>query len=193
MMKFLESLNRTVARFEGLGSRTLESGVRLIGNVPHVAPEAYFHVIFPPLDDASIGALEDRIGTSVPSWLREFYQLANGIKLFAYHLYVAGHRTSNVRMGDAAWQPFALELDNNKERPDGTPDDLVVFGGYQQDCSVVAAAQADPRVFHSPTDRFAPGREWASIDDWLCREISRLDALFDETGRLIGSPAELLP
>ena len=101
-------LMKVVNRFRSLGTLELSTGVVLIGHVPHVAPEAYMHVLYPPLDASQIASIENAIARQVPVELKTFYQRLNGVQLFTYAMWVNGLRRSCVRAGEEAWQPTVL-------------------------------------------------------------------------------------
>jgi len=176
-----------------LGSRILSSGVHFIGNIPHVAPEAYFHVVYPPMDDDQISALEHQIGRSLPEELQSFYKQSNGIKLFAYALSIDGMRHSYVRTGDDAWQPYSIITQNVQERPLDAPETLVFFGGYEYDGSSLGMSPESPVVYRFAPQSVTPLNEWSSFDDMLISEVRRLSKLFDEQGQLIDDEAPTTP
>lgn len=107
-MNSFDQILEVVGRAESLGWRTLSNGVRLVGHIPHFAPEAYLHVLFPPLEDGQISLIEQQVGRKFHADLKAFYGRSNGLTLFAYSLDFVGLRTSYVRTGDEAWQPFSI-------------------------------------------------------------------------------------
>jgi hypothetical protein len=188
-----EEILKVVRQAEHLGSRKLTTGVELIGHVPCMAPQAYLHVLFPPLNDEKIEEIETNIGHILPSDLKDFYGYSNGIMLFASGLYVDGLRRNFARRGDESRQPFSIITPNTHERPVDSPDSLVFFGGHECDGSLLGMFPDSPEVF-----RFAPCsvkvlNEWPSFDAMLLSEIRRLSLLFDAQGRKINEHAPTKP
>ena len=167
---------------EVLGARTTASGTRLVGHVPHVAPEAYLHIVFPPLDGVRLSALEQAIGRPVPPAYRRLLSITNGLDLFSSSLSIYGHRTSYARAGDAARQPFSAVVPNTAERPPGIPNDAVVVGGYGRDGSQIYVL--DGAVYRCDRDNGAPLNMWPDLFSMLVTEARRLATHFDASGRL---------
>jgi hypothetical protein len=174
---------RIVNMAEPLGTRTTVMGARLVGHAPHVAPEAYLHVIFPPLNEADLDALEAEVGRPLPIDYRAVLRLANGLSLFSGSLSIYGRRTSSARTGDAARQPFSATTPNKFERPRGLTEDAVVVGGYSDDGSLVYVG-ATGEVCRCSRDSASPLNRWRDLPAMLTHESNRLATCFDETGRL---------
>ena len=115
-MDYLDRVHQLMESYDYLGRRVLPDGTRLIGHVPHVAPEAYLHVIFPRLSTEQVAEIGNRTGIPVPVVLASFLERVNGLRLFS-KLFIDGLRRSYSRSGDDAWQPFAMETPNVDERP----------------------------------------------------------------------------
>jgi hypothetical protein len=124
-----------IEQAKSFGFRELENGARLYGHVPHVAPQAWLHLLFAPLSDQDVMSLEKNMGQTIPSDFREFLFVTNGIGLFSCSLSIYGKRTSYVRTGDAAWQPFCIVTANTLERPEHIKPWQIVIGSYQSDGS----------------------------------------------------------
>ena len=193
MNQYYDQIMGVILDAERLGSRKLSNGVRLIGHVPHIAPEAYFHVIYPPLDDSQIAILEEQIHRPLPSELKEFYKWSNGIKLFAYALTIDGLRHSYVRSGEEVWQPFGMDVPNVRERPADAGDSFVFFGGYEWDGSTLGMSPDSP-VVHRCTSQSAKSiNSWPSFGDMLIAEVRRLSSMFDESGRKLNEDIPTVP
>lgn len=182
-----------LSRWSVLGERELENGTRLLGHVPHVAPDAWLHLVFSPLSDSEIAVLEDQIGHSLPLAVADFYRHSNGLLLFSGSLSIDGLRGVNSRSGDAAWQPFSIHTANCLERPSGAPVDWVYFGSYAEDGSQVVVDAGSERVYHCDRGSIDPKLEWHSIHDFLRGELRRLSTYYDETGRLTIPNPQRLP
>ena len=162
--------------------RTLPNGTRLIGHTPHVAPEAFFHVIFPPLTHKEIDELESSLGRLLPIQLIELYQTTNGLSLFSYSLHIDGLRCNYIRSGDEAWQPFSIMTANLTERPRDAEPTQVFFGGYKSDGSALMMQPPEDEVFRCERRSSKVLNRWSSFDNFLVSEVRRLEKLFDDSG-----------
>jgi hypothetical protein len=178
----LASVWRIVAAAEHLGARHTDTGARLVGHVPHIAPEAYLHVIFAPLADAEIDTLEAAVARPLPAVYRRLLGVCNGLSLFAGSLIVYGVRAASVRAGDAAWQPFSAGTANVAERPAGIPGDAVVVASYKKDGSKVYI-RADGGVVRCRRDDGVTLDAWPEFLAMLAGEATRIAQHFDAQGR----------
>lgn len=192
-MRWKRELAKACKRFESLGSQSLKNGARLIGHVPHVAPEAYLFELFEGLGPRKLKQLEAHAGRKLPKALEGFFGEYNGMHLFAASLSLYGLRESYVRRGDAARQPFDIEDANRLERPQGTPDDVVFFGFYDWDGSQLAMSLGSPRVHRIKQDSVKVLTEWPTFDAMLSSEINRLSMLHDDEGRRISRKTRTTP
>jgi hypothetical protein len=169
-------------RASSLGMRQLDDGTRLIGKVTHVAPEAWFHLIFSPLTEKDVKTLEQILRRQLPKCFREFLMdFANGLNIFSGSLSLDGLRKNYVRGGEQIWQPFALETPNLYERPKDAGLHHFFIGGYEEDGSLLCLDNES--VFRCSRKSVKPLNEWTSLSEMLGNEIKRLSALFDEFGR----------
>lgn len=168
-----------------LGARTLSTGVELIGHIPHVAPEAYLHVLFPGIREGQINAIEHEIGRPLPAVYREFLSRFNGAWFYAYSLALNGLRFNYEREGDEAWQPFDMRVPNTFERPKSLEDDDVVFGGYRDDGSLLYIKASNGQVRRCARRSGKVFNTWDSFGEYLRGELKRLSALFDKGGHFI--------
>ncbi len=188
---------RVIAEAKHLGSRRLDNGTELIGHVPHVAPQAWLHIIFAPLDHMQIQQVERDIGRKLPMEFREFLQKSNGLSLFSGALSLYGWRSNFNRSEDQAWQPFSIRTPNVSERPSDAHDSLVFIGGYRADGSRLYIDPRDSLVHRCSRDSAKPLTTWQDFDTMLASEVERLAAMFDQTGkkvdpRLSTAPADAL-
>lgn len=186
-------LMKVVNQFRSLGTQELSTGVVLIGHVPHVAPEAYMHVLYPPLDASQISTIEHALGRQLPIELKTFYQRLNGVQLFSYTMWINGLRFSYVRSGEEAWQPYSIITPNTVERPEDADDSLVFFGGYRWDGSSLCMRSDSPAVYRCAPGTSVPLNKWRSFDEMLISEIDRLSGLFDTRGRRLDESAPTVP
>jgi hypothetical protein len=175
------------------GRRETRHGVRLIGFVPHVAPEAWFHAIPRGLSDAGVIELETALGRPVPGSYRRLLQTLNGGHFFSGALAIYGARSSAGRDVDDAFLPFDVVKVNHYERPHAIGADNVIVGGYRLDGSLVLVSRASGATKRVDRSSGSPLNVWDSLDEFLEKEITRLDTLHDASGRLIADKSELLP
>lgn len=172
-----------VRKAECLGTRELTTGVRLVGHVPHVAPEAYLHLVFPPLDSAQIEKIEEALGRSLPQSLAVLLTKANGLDLFSSSLSINGLRHNYSRTGDEAWQPFDIITPNVHERPPEMDSSFVIFGSYDSDGSLLTISEDSLEIFRCDRLTSKLLNRWVSLGTMLVNEVDRLDGLFDKNGR----------
>src|SRR5262245_35891125 len=134
-MDYLDRVFGLLEASSDLGVRVLDNGTRLIGHVPHVAPEAWLHIIFAPLSLTQVAQVEHEIATSLPEPFGDFLRRSNGLSLFSDSLSIHGLRSSYARSGDAVWQPFSIVTPNVPERPRSAGPSLVFVGSYASDGS----------------------------------------------------------
>ena len=82
MDKFNEILEE-LYKAKNFGYEKLNNGTELIGFVPHVAPDAKFHLVFNPLNSEEIKNLETEIGIKFPKEFSEFLLYANGLSVYS--------------------------------------------------------------------------------------------------------------
>lgn len=185
-MHYFQETFLVLKRAESLGIRTLPNGTRLIGHVPHVAPEAWFHKIFAPISDHEINQLENEIGIKFPEIFRDFLTLANGIGIFSGALSIDGFRTSWARTGDEVWQPFSIITPNTVERLRDSKESYLYIGGYPSGNGYYLYMDVNDLAVYRSTRRSAkPLQRWNSFPEMLVSETKRLATLFDEHGRRI--------
>lgn len=166
----------------------LADGTELIGHVPQFGPAAYLHLLFPGLDDAELGALAaavggDATGRAMHADLLELYSRYNGLSLFSGSLSLYGLNTGlSMRKGDATWKPFSIETPNKHERIKNAPPELVFFGNYDWDGSLVYVSPKSPRVIRCARYSAEPLNEWPSVGEFLVSETRRIGRLFGVNG-----------
>lgn len=183
-MNYLKQLiDNLEEQYSALGARTLANGARLIGNVPHIAPEAYLHYVYPGLNSNEIQQLESEIKRKLPETLRAFYAQCNGLDLFAGSLSIFGLRDLFMEgeAGDVG-QPFSMEIPNVDERLADADDSFVFFGFYDWDGSQLYATPSSPRIIRCSRKSAKPLNTWPSLEAALTEEVRRLGKLFDEKG-----------
>lgn len=192
-MQAFQKILTILERAKCLGERILPNGTRLIGHVPHVAPEAWLHTIFPPLDISGIQKLEAEIKISIPADYKKFLMATNGLKIFSDRLSLDGLRMSYVRTGDEARQPYSLVTPNTFERPKDALSSYLYIGGYSQDGSHLYIDGETLKVFRAARRTSAPLNEWKNFGEMLVTETIRIALLFDEKGKLINPKEPTTP
>lgn len=168
---------------ESLGAKTVKSGARLIGHIPHWAPEGYLHVVFPPLSGPDLDKLRRALKRNIPPEYEALLGTTNGLSVFADSLALYGHRTSYRRSIDDT-QPYSILDPNQEERPSGLQSSVLVIGGYSEDGSKVCLDGEHGVVFRC--ERYRGDlvlNRWPNLETMLQSEIKRLSGLFDERGR----------
>jgi len=181
----LSEVINVVKRAASFGTATSDNGALMFGHVPHVAPEAWFHILFPALDDESLVELDRALRRLVPDPYREILKVTNGLYLFSGALSLYGLRKDYSRKPSIRL-PFDLSYPNILERPRAADPGWFMFGFYDEDGSKAYMDPSDGRVFRGSRDMTRPRlNQWASLDAFLTDEVRRLEGHFDERGRQI--------
>lgn len=164
------------------GVRQLQDGTKLYGRVPHVAPDAWFHLCFAPLSEERLDRLECVLQRPIPSSYRDFLaKVSNGLDIFCGSLSLDGLREDFTRSGDAVWQPFSIGTPNLDERlPDALQEHFFI-GGYQDDASLLY--MCGKQVCRCSRTSVRALNVWTDLADMLVSEVARLGTLFDALGR----------
>jgi hypothetical protein len=180
---YLQEVYRITDVARAFGYRALPNGTELVGHVPHIAPQAWFHQRFAPLSELDIMALEAQLGMQLPPVLRTFYAHYNGLGLFAYELSVHGRRHTYERTGDAVWQPFDLADLNGYGRFRRRPPQQLLLSRYRRDGAWLYLDTTTGNVYRENALSSQVEHEWPSFEVMLVAEVQRLVLLFDEQGR----------
>ncbi len=105
-----QTLLSRLSRWAGRGEQVLPAGTRRIGHAPDLAPEAYMHTLFPPLEEKGVRILEEQLERELPDQLSSFYKLHNGCLFFDELICVYGLRYSYDRSDVVTMleQPYEL-------------------------------------------------------------------------------------
>jgi hypothetical protein len=180
----LQTIRKPLLRWTAIGHRVFDDGTELIGRVPHVAPEAWLHKLFPKLDSQIIARYEEVLPGFKGSAFSRFLQLFNGLNLFSTDFYLLGHRSSYKRDG-SVFQPWELLTSNGPNRGGIAPPELLIIGGSNVLRKGVTFTE-NPSGSIWAIDRTRPGLpmfEWPDFETFLYSEIRRLASLFDDEGR----------
>ena len=184
---------QVIEQARSFGFRELANGARLYGHVPHVAPEAWLHQVYAPLAEQDVISLEERIDLLIPSDLRKFFQLANGVGLFSLSLSIYGKRTNYVRIGDDAWQPFCIVTANTLARPAHAKPTQLVIGGYQDDGSLLFLDCDDGEIVRTKSRSKRVLNRWTDFWTMLNEETRRLSGIFNAEGHKLSQGSTTPP
>lgn len=170
-------------RWKSNETQTLSNGTVLICKVPHIAPQAWLHRLYGPLTEEKISQLDSKLTKKLPKDFRDFLSNFNGVNIFSDSISIWGVKTSYVRTGEEAFQPYDL-CDLNDEKSNEISDEWLVFGSYSWNGSyMVYNINRDiEKVFRCDNDSNEILQEWPDLFTWLSGEIDRLSLLFDENG-----------
>lgn len=163
------------------GERVLENGTTLICKVPHIAPEAWFHIIYPPIQLHQINEIEKELSVSLPADLKEFLLITNGINIFSDSLSIYGKRNSYVREGDEAIQPYDLAL-HHSEVQSYISNKYLVIGSYSWDGSHILIDLETNNIYRCEEYSNNILNSWPNLETFFFEETKRLTKLFDENG-----------
>lgn len=193
-MNYLDYIVSLAEKWSPLGEKTLENGTRLIGHVPQVAPQAYLHQFYlPALNGGEFDVVEMFVKRPLSRPLRHLFGNCDGLGLFGDELCVYGLRRSSGRQIEDVWQPFAIQTPNIGERPAGAPSDMLFFGGYGDDLTLLGMRSASPEVYATTPGRWKVVKTWPSLESCLVGEADRLAMLFDGAGNFIGKRGQVSP
>jgi hypothetical protein len=183
-----DSIVGVLERWSHLGTRLTSLGVRQIGHVPHVAPQAWLHEIYWPLTDLEITGLDGTLPSPLPRQFCEFLAITNGLNLFSGALAIYGIRRTYEGIGDRAVQPYDLALHNFPgDRPQGASPSMVMIGGYSHDGSRLFydASISSEAILRTPRRQFHIINQWDNFWTMLHDEVNRLSIMYDDKGRQI--------
>ncbi|MFC1926048.1 SMI1/KNR4 family protein [Chloroflexota bacterium] len=191
--KILEILHR----WKPLGFKEVMTGAKLIGHIPAVAPEAWLHCVYSPLNIESIKEIERRLDMPLPISLIILYSFTNGMNLFSDSISIWGVRENYIRTGDAVWQPYDLvDMNLPCERPRDANKSIVFIGGYNWDGSSLyydAKASSPEAIYRCSRDSVIPLNQWTDLWAMLEEEIVRLSCLYGEDGLAINPDTPTIP
>lgn len=176
-MSRLDAFTWAIEKASRFGEKQV-GGARLIGTAPFVGPDAWIHLVYPPLGHAQIDKLEDELTVRIPDPYRELLGIMNGCSLFLDSLSLDGHRTSHSRAADAVPEPYDILTVNRDERVHCAGSELFFIGGYSFDGSLLFLAPTG-EVCRCSRDDVYPHNTWPDIWSMLNNEALRLLSLFE--------------
>ncbi|NQY38077.1 MAG: SMI1/KNR4 family protein [Alteromonadaceae bacterium] len=169
-----EILNRLL-RSSNNGDMENEVGTRLIGHTPKIAPKAFTHVLFQPLNEHDLEDFNNKLGRTAPEQLKSFLSFANGMMIFSGSIRVLGfvpvHRDAEVTVHN---YPSNIITPNVSARINGLDSDDVVIDWYKQDGSYAVAQETGTVTRYDVLGNGKEIQSWSDIDTWLIFEVTRL-------------------
>lgn len=184
---FLNVLNKA----KQFGMKETESGTVMLGHVPHVAPQAWFHILFSKLYRSHIELIEFSLKSTVPNCLRNLLYINNGMNIFSNNLSFYGYRVSINRSGDIS-TPFDIIELNQYYKPRDASGNEFFFASYRYDSSLVYINQQDKSIHRCAKGSVKPLNSWNNLSDFINIETNRLNGLFIE-GKLINANCIITP
>jgi hypothetical protein len=160
----------------------LSNGTMLIGNMPSVGPRAYLHQVYPPLGESEIIELSGALQKNIPDDYREFLSMANGINIFSDSLALYGFRHNYSREGDDVYQPYHLDVINNKERIRDSKETYFYIGSYNYDGSRLYIDITDGKVHRCDRRKSISLNAWANFGEMIEKEVLRIQLLYTPAG-----------
>jgi hypothetical protein len=183
-MHYFQQVFEILKQASSMGEEHTDAGVTLLGKVRHVGPDAWLHILFPPLESSEINLLEEEIGKSFPDAIREFLELSNGLNAFSDSLAIFGRRGSFNRTLPTI-EPYSITSMNLYERPPNLANRMLLVGSYSLGNG--SFLYIDPKsgaVYRCSRSDATPSQRWDDFGEMLYAEVSRLSRLFDDRGML---------
>lgn len=154
----------------------------LIGKAPHIAPLAWLHKFYKPLNDDDIQKLEFQIRRRVPNEIKQFLKITNGLGMFNTTFTLSGY-VYLFKREIGYWQPFSL-FDEQSTRRENNHNNFFFFGGWDKDGSSIYLDTDTGKVFRCKQRDATPLNEWNCLEELLLSEYKRLVEQHDDFGVL---------
>jgi hypothetical protein len=164
------------------GHEALPDGAQIFGRVPHVAPLAWLHRVYPPLQEHDIVSLEASLNRSIPHAYRTWLQRANGFSAFSEGFVLDGRRTDYSR-SPAVVQPYDLRTANVTERLRDADRDAFFIGSVLEAEYLLYLLPATGVVYACGRRSAAPAASWRSLSAVVTSVMGSLESTFDGKGR----------
>ena len=161
-------------QYKNLGYRILNDGAELFGNDTKIAPQAWLHQIYPPLNNDDINNLEQLVEIAFPNSLVDFYHEMNGFSIFSKKFSINGLRKNFSRNIEAAWQPFSIETKNIKEKPFNAKKEDIFIGFYSESGNVAYMDSKTEKISICASNNATSLRLWNNLYEFLNDEITNL-------------------
>lgn len=174
---------KIIERAKDFGFRIQKDETELFGQVPHVAPLAWLHIIYHPITEIEISKLEKEVKQPIPIAYKKFLcQEHNGLSIFSNSLNLYGFRKHYNRKS-LDFLPFDLATPNTYEKPKDAAINHFIIGGYKWDGTLVYMDSKTSKIYRCVRESIIPLNSWPSLDVFLRKEITRISKLFDNSGR----------
>jgi hypothetical protein len=177
-----QALLQVVDAAARLGRQEPTPGTVLVGHIPHVAPLAYLHVLYRPLDPDELEDLARSFLQPLPEEYLWLLRQTNGLNLFADSLAIFGMERSRSR-DPSRHQPYDVGRMNEFERLPALDPHILFVGAHGDGMGIYLDSRSGRATSRGPFDDPTVREEWPSLLDLLSDESARLSALFDEHGR----------
>ena len=191
------SLEKLLINFKPINNDEYE-GAKMMTNLPFKSKFAYLNIIFSAVDTETQRDIIDPL--CLPSQLREFYRIYNGVDLFFDNFNIYGFFPKVYlleRQNFRKRYPYNIIDINHEYFDDLINNELFIFGSYYgyDNRSEVFVEKESGRIWCSVGDNLRKTRaSWPSFEIWLKEEIARLSECFDEYGHmLVDTEEDLLP
>ncbi len=156
-------------------------------HVPWVAPLAYLHIIFKPIEQSLLQPAI--LNLTIPSSYTSFLQKQNGAILFSGALSIYGvHPVGQLlnREDPLLRLPFNIGVEHSNWPPANSKRFLTI-GGYGFDGSRACIDREDSRIYLFKREINGLSKDpllvWEDLGTWIIGEIDRLSSMFDTRGR----------
>jgi hypothetical protein len=176
-----------IEAYRDLGYERTSDGALLYGHVPHVAPFAWLHELYPGLSPAEMDALAERIQRPIPPDYAWWLSRTNGMTLFSGALNFYGLVRVASRSVDNR-QPHDLFNEGEVQRRvlKAAPETFFFAGTGVGEGSRFYLDTKTGAVHRCARDSATPLQSWPSIAGVISLETPRLAKLFDKSGRRTG-------
>ena len=180
---FFETIVRNIKCAKANETKELTDGTKLIGHVPHIAPHAWLHNLYPVLSDEDIVIVEKKLKNEIPSSYKEFLlHCSNGLSIFSDTLSLFGFRKKIGRSIEDAWQPYSIFTPNIDERLQDALPNHIFIGSYNWDGSLIYIDTTTNKVYRSSNESITPLNTWDNFETMLLAETKRIALFFNEYG-----------
>jgi hypothetical protein len=172
---FKEKVLAPLEEWAHLGEKSNESGTRLIGHVPHVAPQAYINIVYPPLSEENFEEFEKRFAKPIPMQYRSFLGSANGLNIFSDAFRVMGYVPLKRSGTSVHTHPSNFMMSNVSARMKGLDPEDIIVGWYKSDGSYVLLNEAGKAIRFDAKGDGTMIKEWPDFDTWVTSEVAFLN------------------
>lgn len=180
-----------INQYKYLGHKRVGNNSYLVGQAPHIGPEAWLHIVYAPLCQEEINSL---FSSNIPKNIEyiEFLKHMNGLTLFNGVLTFYGLRNNYSRVGDNIYQPFNIITANTIERNLNIDSESLVFGSYRQDGSKLLISK-EGHIARFKRENGLILNQWNNFEDFILTEVPRVFSLFNSDGIKINSKLSTTP